>query len=157
MKHIFLSIVFVLFTLSGFSQTSSESIYLILTSTTSEENPGNGIIRSSLLSSSRYNLGKYPSIFFHFYVERKSVTLHHTNYDIEKLRTIRQPNKDGSDEMEIITKPESFLKEISYIDLDEFMKSQPTKEQLWDLGDKLQYKKVYVIDRNDMKDGKISL
>jgi hypothetical protein len=157
MKHLFFYIVFSLFTINCFSQISSEPIYVVLTTTASGEYLRDGISRSTLPASHKYNLGKYPPIFFPIKADGQTFSFVHYNIDLEKLRTIRQPHKDGSDEMGMITKPESFLKEVSYFDLDEFMKTRPTKDQMWDLGEKLQFKKIYVIDRNEIKDGQMTL
>ena len=154
MKYIIISIVWLLWAVNGLSQPVSDPIYLVLTSRLGE-NLKEGIVRS--ISSDRENLGKYPPKYFRIYAERKEIMFAHYNFNIEKISKIRQPRKDGRDEMEIITKPESFLKEISYIDVDEFMKTNPTKEELWALGDKLEFKKIFIIDRSDTKDGQITL
>ena len=157
MKHIILSIALLLCTVTGFSQTSSESIYIVLTSVV---NPGSGrldgVSRYSPPASSELNIGKYPPIHFIIDSGQLLFMLSHYNFDLEKLRALRQPADDGSDEMEILTKPESFLKEISCIDLDAMMK-MATKEQLWELCDQLQFKKVYVIDRSEIKDGQMKI
>jgi len=58
--------------------------------------------------------------------------------------------------MGILTKSVSFLKTITPIDLDVLFPSW-TKEQALAFRDSLQGKKVYIIDRNDIKNDTVKL
>ena len=145
-------------------QPKSEPVYIVLTSILSqddriEQGVSRHISQSSLRDPVMFpsELYKYPTIYFEVYHDGRSMfSFRHSNFNIAELRKTRQENRDGSDEMEIITKPDSFLREISYIDLDKMLQ-QGTKEDIWELADQTRFKKVYVIDRSEMKDGQITL
>ena len=174
MKKIFFYILLLPFVATA--QPVNKPVYLICTSVENLEFFEEFTVNRTVLSQdyySKYSSGiitdKYPPIFFDIGTTGGHITLCHRNSNLTELaryRSLRDiqplPGKQFKDEeMEIIEKPVSFLKEIDCIDLDLFLKSKPTDEQLWELGDTFNNKyndnKVYLIDRNDERDGTIKL
>ena len=160
-------------------QPAGDPIYLICTSIQSEYGEAFSVNRlntspedaAKRTTSRGIQLFKSTRVSFFIYAHKSireagQITVHHDPYDLEALaRHDRLFNIEriNARSMEIIEKPDSFLKEIDYLDLDEFLKRKPTNEELWELGDRLKQhsfienKKIYMIDRNDNKDGKIFL
>jgi len=165
MRTITLIILLLIPGVSAMNQPKSDPIYLVLTSSL-DESISKGVIRGVSQISQKYPQDfpaeryKYPSILFDIKYNGRDgaalLGLHHKNFNITELAKVRQPHSDGSDEMEIITKSDTFLKEISYIDVDEFLKDT-SQEKIWELGDKIRHNKVYIIDRNDIKNGQMVL
>ena len=158
------------------AQLMDKPVYLVCTSVQTEYAEKFTVNRVDELPQDYYSkntrgiaVHKYPPIYIVISVFGGWIDLYHRNYNVAEIARYRalanvgepiNPNwKDP--EMEIIEKPISFLKEIEYIDLDEFLKKRPTDEQLWELGDRINNKnndkKVYLIDRNDFQEGTIKL
>ena len=172
-------ITLLLLPFAAVSQPVGDPIYLIGTSIQSEYGEAFSVNR---LNTSPEDAAKrtsrgiqlYKSTLVSFFIDAQKsdkglgeITVHHyPPYDLEALaRHDRLFNIERikAISMEIIEKPDSFLNEIDYLDLDELLKRKPTNEELWELGVRLKQhsfienKKIYMIDRNDNKDGKIFL
>jgi len=132
------------------AQTTTEPVYLILTSKTTE---GDGIVKSIGKIDS---LHKTSPIFYHVSTKSKQIYLMfmHFNYNVSQLTKIRKVK--ANDQQETLTKSTSFLKTITPIDLD-ILFPKWTKEQSLAFRDSLQGKKIYIIDRSEIKDNQIEL
>lgn len=153
MKTIVISVVLILMChLNGISQ----EVYFILTSKTTPKgvNLQEGIKRST--SGDGDVLYKTAVIQFNLISRSKQIreTFMHTNYNLSELAKTRPVKTD--DQMEILTKPVSFLQTITPIDLDIKFPTM-TKVQAVSFGQSMIGKKIYIIDRNDTKNGIITL
>ena len=134
----------------------SQDVYLILTSQTTLKgvNLQEGIKRS--YTGAGEALYKYPSIHFNLISKSKIIreTYLHSNYNPVELIKIRPVTPN--DQMEILIKPLSFLQTITPIDLDVLFHTW-TKAQAEAFGLSMRGKKIYIIDRTDIKNGTVKL
>jgi len=150
MKKLILFIVMIFGLNMLYAQTSTDPVYLILSANASGEEGITKYIRKI------GRLDRNPSMSY--WIESKSrgiyLTFQHFDYNITELAEARKVR--AIDQMGILTKSVSFLKTITPIDLDVLFPSW-TKEQALAFRDSLQGKKVYIIDRNDIKNDTVKL
>jgi len=171
MKKIILLVFLIISSHQLFAQ---ESVYYVIL--TSQKLKGeyyteDGIYRNKMKKASEAQ--KTPSIFFDLVSPDRKIheTFYHPDYDIKKLKAFRAKRTLGFDGriispeeisispeeiMDIKEVPLSFLDTVTLIDLDkEFptMTYESAKARL----EPLRGKKIYVIDRNDIKGKKATL
>lgn len=132
------------------AQNTTNSIYIIMTSKTNAED---GIGR---FVHKKDSMDKTSSI--NYFVTDRSKNIHlifdHLNYDIAKLTKVRKVR--ANDQQETLTKSASFLKTITPIDLD-ILLPKWTREQALAFRDSMQGKKIYIIDRSEIKNNQMEL
>jgi len=167
-------ILLVFLIISSYQLFAQDSVYYVIL--TSQKLKGeyyteDGIYRHKMKEVSDEE--KKPSIFFHIVSPDRRIfeTFYHAEYDVEKLKAFRAKRTLGFDGriispeeisvspeeiMDIKEVPLSFLDTVTLIDLDkEFptMTYESAKARL----EPLRGKKIYLIDRNDIKGKKATL
>ena len=157
------TILFILMIMSSFNLFAQNDVYYVIL--TSQKLKGEYITEDGIYRSTTKQLevDKSPSIFFKMVSPSRKIeeVFLHNDYDLEKLKADR--GRHGGDTMvrpEELTDtkivPLSFLNTITPIDLDkEFptMTYESAKARL----EPLRGKKVYIIDRNDIKGNTVKL
>jgi hypothetical protein len=150
--------------MSSYNLFSQDSVYYVIL--TSQKLKGeyyneSGIFRST--TKKQLETQKSPSIFFDIVSPDKKIheTFFHADYDVKKLKAERgkhgsDPTVDPDEIMDIKVLPIAFLDTIIPIDLDKEFPTM-TYESARARLEPLRGKRIYVIDRNDIKNGKVKL
>jgi len=132
------------------AQNSTDPIYIILTSKTNVEDGIGKVINQ------KKSLDKTPAIFYFVTARSKNIHLIFKHYDYNPTELAKVRKVKSNDQMGALVKPVSFLKTITPIDLDVLFPTW-TKAQAEAFRDSLQGKKIYIIDRSEIKDNQIEL
>ncbi|MDD4191550.1 MAG: hypothetical protein PHI28_09465 [Mangrovibacterium sp.] len=164
MKNLFVLIAIV-FTgvvpLSGQQQSNNEDVkYVIFTSRSEAEQTGEGISRFTPEKKSDTN--KYPSTMFHFISKSRGISAYanHVGFNLDKLAKTRKVTE--KDKLVIKEEPDEFLNSVDLVDMDILFPKMTKDEfvEFWNrnlFGNVLGGKKVYFIDRSEIKNHKIKL
>ena len=164
MRNLYVIFAFVLaYTTNSFGQqqnNNDEVKYVIFTSKDDAEKTGEGI--SKFQAEKKSDINKYPPIMFHFISKSRGISAYanYFGFDLDKLTKIRKVTE--KDKLVIKEEPDEFLNSVDLVDMD-ILFPKMTKEEFvefWNrnlFGNVLGGKKVYFIDRLEIKNHKVKL